>query len=130
MAINKKIRIKVWQKYNGHCAYCGKEIAYKEMQVDHKHPKNLNSVLATGRNLDGTLIMPNPDRFENLMPSCRRCNHYKRGHELNYYRGMIDTIHERIRASNYIIKVAEDYGLMEFKEFGGLFYFETITKQP
>lgn len=28
-------RMKVWQKYNGHCAYCGCEITLEEMQVDH-----------------------------------------------------------------------------------------------
>ena len=28
-------RMKVWQKYNGHCAYCGCEIMLEEMQVDH-----------------------------------------------------------------------------------------------
>ena len=33
--INRK---EVLEKYNGHCAYCGKEITLKEMQVDHKHP--------------------------------------------------------------------------------------------
>ena len=34
--INRK---EVLEKYNGHCAYCGKEITLKEMQVDHKHPR-------------------------------------------------------------------------------------------
>ena len=33
--IQKKIREKVYQKYNGHCAYCGCELEYKDMQVDH-----------------------------------------------------------------------------------------------
>lgn len=32
----KKIdRKKVFDKYNGHCAYCGRQIEYKDMQVDH-----------------------------------------------------------------------------------------------
>lgn len=39
MAINKKIREVVYNKYNGHCAYCGKKIAYKDMQVDHFKPQ-------------------------------------------------------------------------------------------
>ena len=33
--ITKKIRIKVWEKYNHHCAYCGCKLEYKDMQVDH-----------------------------------------------------------------------------------------------
>lgn len=35
MAISKKKRMIVYEKYDGHCAYCGGEIAYKDMQVDH-----------------------------------------------------------------------------------------------
>lgn len=38
MAISKSKREEVYQKYNGHCAYCGREIAYKDMQVDHFLP--------------------------------------------------------------------------------------------
>ena len=30
----------IYNKYNGHCAYCGREIAYKDMQVDHIRPKH------------------------------------------------------------------------------------------
>lgn len=33
MAFSKKIRQLVYDKYGGHCAYCGREIAYKDMQV-------------------------------------------------------------------------------------------------
>lgn len=29
--IPKKIREQVYQKYNGHCAYCGCELDYKEL---------------------------------------------------------------------------------------------------
>ena len=33
--IPKSIREKVYNKCNGHCAYCGCELEYKNMQVDH-----------------------------------------------------------------------------------------------
>ena len=32
-------RQKVYDKYNGHCAYCGKPITIKDNQVDHILPK-------------------------------------------------------------------------------------------
>lgn len=38
MAISKSKREAVYRKYDGHCAYCGREIAYKDMQVDHFLP--------------------------------------------------------------------------------------------
>ena len=32
--MNKSERQKVYQIFDGHCAYCGKPIIYDEMQVD------------------------------------------------------------------------------------------------
>ena len=62
MAISKKMRETVWQKYGGRCAYCGRKIKLCDMQVDHFIPKN-------GYFAQGT------DDLSNLMPSCRMCNH-------------------------------------------------------
>lgn len=126
--MKKGIRIKVWLKYDKHCSYCGKEIKYEDMQVDHLEPIAHNNHHYIGKDIYGNPVFKNPDRFENLMPSCRRCNHYKRANTLNFFRSMIDTLHERIR-KNYIVKVAEDFGLIEFHEFKGLFYFEILKKK-
>lgn len=111
----KEQRIKVWLKYNKHCAYCGKEIEYKDMQVDHieplayaPYPHDKKSAVYS---------------FENLMPSCRRCNHYKRAMRLEEYRTLIETLHERIKTW-YILKVAIDYGIITIEPFDGTFYFE------
>ena len=41
MSIPKKIRQQVYDKCGGHCAYCGKEIAYQDMVTAacrQKHP--------------------------------------------------------------------------------------------
>lgn len=38
MAISKSKREAVYRKHNGHCAYCGRKISYKDMQVDHFQP--------------------------------------------------------------------------------------------
>jgi 5-methylcytosine-specific restriction endonuclease McrA len=121
MGINKQTRIKVWQKYNGHCAYCGKSIELKEMQVDHLEAKAFYPPM-----LDENYnrIGGNADKFENLMPSCRRCNHYKRAHDLEYFRYLIETLHERIQ-KDYLNKVALDYGIIQIYPFRGLFYFES-----
>jgi len=106
------IRIQVYEKYNGHCAYCGKEIEYKDMQIDHKLPVRCS-------------YEDKVNEFENLMPSCRRCNHYKRSNLLNNYRWLLKTITKRLM-KNYLFKVALDYGIIEIKEWDGRFYFEKI----
>ena len=104
------LREKVWMKFNKHCAYYGKELEYKDMQIDHLFPK------AYGGN----------DSLINLMPSCRRCNHYKRVENLEGFRGLIATLHKRI-SDLYIGKVAIDYGIITVTPFSGKFYFEIVS---
>lgn len=38
LKIMKVNREQIFLKCNGHCAYCGKEITLKEMQIDHIIP--------------------------------------------------------------------------------------------
>lgn len=45
MAISKKTHVAVYKKFDGHCAYCGRHIAYNDMQVDHFKPRNENKEL-------------------------------------------------------------------------------------
>ena len=104
MSINRK---EIHSKYNGHCAYCGKVITIKSMQVDH-----MKSKYHGGTN-----------DFENLMPTCRRCNHYKREQDLEPFRETLKAIIERLRKI-YIVNVAEDYGIIKMSEWDGKFYFE------
>ena len=122
MGINKKKRERVWLKYDKHCAYCGKELEYKEMQVDHIRPKKIFKWTK------GTKPDYDVDDEINLNPSCRRCNHYKRTRTLEGFRKLMITLHERIN-EHYINKVAIDYGVItEVKPFDGLFYFEKVKK--
>lgn len=115
-AIKKAEREKVYLKYNGHCAYCGKNIAYKDMQVDHLIPLE-------GWNEKGT------NDFDNLMPSCRMCNHYKRANSLEGWRRMIEEIPQKLERDSYIYRVALDYGLIKPKPHKIRFYFERAGEQ-
>lgn len=103
-------RSSVYSKYNGHCGYCGKAIEFKDMQVDHISPQ-------------WSAKDESVHHVDNLMPSCRRCNHYKRGFDLEGFRKLMGTLHERV-CSHYIGKVALDYGVVTLHPFDGLFYFE------
>jgi 5-methylcytosine-specific restriction endonuclease McrA len=110
------LRVKVYDKYGGKCAYCGNDIEYKYFQVDHIIPKE--SFDTYKYKLDYKV-----NDFKNLNPSCRRCNHYKRSYMLEEFRHLMKTIHERI-STQYINKVAIDYGVIILKPFNGIFYFE------
>ena len=121
--MNKSQRILVWNKYGKKCSYCGNPLEYKDMEVDHLIPqrlgwwyRNTDKIIKYG--LTGTV-----DDFKNLMPSCHRCNHYKRAYLLESFRALMLSIHKRI-LQQYICKVAKDYGILYLTEWGGLFYFE------
>lgn len=106
--ISQAERMEVFDKYNGHCAYCGKHISFNEMQVDHKDPLRL----------DGA------DDMSNYMLACRRCNHYKRGNSLEGFRKMVEKIPEKLERDNYIYKVGLDFGNVIPDKKPIVFYFE------
>jgi hypothetical protein len=113
--LTKDQRMEIYKKYDGRCAYCGKGLDYGEMEVDHLVPV---------RNFSD----PNDANFDdNLMPACRRCNGYKRATKLGYFRMLLTTIHQRVM-NDYLVKVARDYGVIEFHPFDGVFYFEKVKK--
>ncbi len=119
MGFSKKTREEVYKKYDGHCAYCGKEIEIKEMQIDHMHPK------AYGESYARMVGKVELESIENYMPSCRSCNHYKRALSFEGFRKQMLTLNERIEKI-YIIKVAINYGILKLKKFDGKFYFEKM----
>ncbi len=105
MKINRK---EVYKKYNGHCAYCGRVIELRAMQVDHMVPK----------------MRGGTDDIENLMPACRLCNHYKRAESLDYFREAIETIPKKLIERQYIYKVGSAYGFWNGEQRNVIFYFE------
>lgn len=112
MAFSKIVRQAVYKKYGGRCAYCGREIAYKDMQVDHFVAQR--AWAENGSN-----------DFSNLMPSCRLCNHYKRANSLETFRRYIREIPYKLR-QNYIYKVGVVYGNVIEEEKPIEFYFEKV----
>lgn len=118
--LSKKTREAVYNKYDGHCAYCGKEIDYKDMQVDHLIPVQ--------RERFGRYTEEQIECFENYMPACRRCNHAKRSYSLENFRKFIEEIPRKLKERNYIYKVGLDYGLVEAHEHKIKFYFEWLAE--
>lgn len=117
-AIPKKIRLEVYNKYGGYCAYCGKAIDYKDMQLDHMIPRQ--------RERFKKYTEEEIECFENYMPSCRRCNHYKRAHSIETFRKMIEEIPKKLFRDSYIYKIGLDYNLIKPQEHKIKFYYETV----
>ena len=107
--MKKETREKVLSKYGNKCAYCGCELDYKNLQVDHVDPKYLG-----GEN-----------NIENYNPSCRSCNFYKSTFTIDGFRTQMKSLHERL-FKLFIVKMAIRYGILTYKPFDDKFYFEKL----
>ena len=121
MAKIKINRTEVYNKCNGHCAYCGKEIAMKEMQVDHVKPLYRNDSVKT---LEVWGVERGTDDFENLLPSCSRCNKWKSTYSLEMFRDIVQNSITRLERDTPNFRLAKDYGLLELTNKKIVFYFE------
>lgn len=119
--ISKKMREAVYDKYNGHCAYCGVKIEYKDMQVDHLIPVQ--------RERFKRYSEEEIECFENYMPACRKCNHYKRAHSLEVFRKMIEEIPKKLGRDSYIYRIGRKYNLIVEWPQSIKFYFELAEEK-
>lgn len=109
--IPKSVRKQVYQKCNGHCAYCGCELKYKDMQVDNVIPLN-------GWSEQGT------DTVDNMLPACRSCNHYKSRFTLEGFRKMVEAMPDTLMRDSTTYKNAVRFGLIIPNKKPVVFYFE------
>lgn len=107
MSISKKTRQLVYDKCGGHCAYCGKEIAYKDMQVDHIHAQHKG----------GT------DDINNLLPACRACNFRKGTYSVEQFRREIKDQCDSL-CKTFQGRMSLAYGLIERVDKPIVFFFE------
>ena len=121
--MNKETRKFIHEKYNGHCAYCGKKITIKEMQVDHLVSKLIFSLKSNFIYTDKEL-----NDIDNLMPSCRVCNKWKSCHSVEQFRFEIESQLDRLNEYSSNFRLAKKYGLVEEKQQSILFYFEQLKQ--
>jgi hypothetical protein len=126
--MNKTLREKVKNKFNGRCAYSG-TILEDDWQVDHLIPKK-----------ECNYFMGNADDINNLVPSQKLINHYKRALSLETFRSIwLGKLHKRllklpknprseksIKRKLYLLKIAEYFKITPEQPFSGVFYFESI----
>ena len=120
-----KQRAAIYDKYHGHCAYCGCKIAFGEMEVDHLIPVYHFEAKPELQN-------KSPDTFDNLMPSCRSCNRYKDTYDIDTFRKVITSIPFKLRRDRKTFGIGERYGLIEVHETPielFEFYFEVFERE-
>jgi 5-methylcytosine-specific restriction endonuclease McrA len=116
----------VYDKCDGHCAYCGVEITIKQMQVDHIEP---HWHTLTEQQAKKSGINKGTHDISNLNPSCSRCNKWKSTWTLEQFRNVVETSLDRLERDTPNFRLAKDYGLLTIQKKPVIFYFETILTQ-
>lgn len=111
--LTKAERQQVYEKCNGYCGYCGTEIDYKDMQVDHMQP----------------LKRGGSDTLDNMLPACRSCNHYKATLTVEEYRKYLSGIPNRLMRDSIPFQVGLRFGIVEYSKNDPIFYFEKMDTE-
>lgn len=109
-SLTKLQREEIYNKCSGRCAYCGAEIQYDQMQVDHAVP----------------LSFFGDHSFENLLPSCRSCNNYKHSLTIDKLRIAVERWPEVLLRDSVTYRNAVRYGIVIPKPQNVVFYFEKL----
>jgi len=95
--LTPKERERIYKMFDGRCAYCGKKIESKDMQVDHFIP----------------LRVGGEDALCNMVPACRMCNHYKSSLTPLKFKQQLRRLPIRLLQRSYIFRLALRFGLVE-----------------
>ncbi len=137
--MKKADRQKIFDKYLGHCAYCGWQLE-SDWQADHAISKNHWYMVSV---TDIKAV----NCIDNMNPACKACNHYKRSHCIESFgthigfRDYMKKFHIRLarlpnktirkkteKTKVYMQAIADRYGIAVDKPFSGIFYFEKQSK--
>jgi 5-methylcytosine-specific restriction endonuclease McrA len=111
--INEKQRRKLYDKYNGKCAYCGHDARYEDMQLDHVKPICHGGI----------------DDISNMLPACRSCNHRKGSESLESFRQSVERFLTVLKRDSVTYRNAVRYGLVTPTPRRIVFYFEKLRKE-
>lgn len=130
MAISKKDRGIVFNKYGGKCAYCGCELQ-KGWHVDEVQPvrRNYKDEWVNGKWVRKFVSYEHPERMciENQNPACASCNINKHSDTLENFRKAIKGYMNYLNEISTQFKIAKRYGLITENDIEVKFYFETLT---
>lgn len=108
--LSQEERKKIYNKCNGHCVYCGCELAYEDMQADHVIPLRRGGL----------------DILDNMLPACRSCNHYKATLTAEEFRRYVSKIPERLQRDSIPYQVGARFGIIHSHD-RVKFYFEDLN---
>ncbi len=119
--IKKEDRPFVYHKYNGKCAYCGINIKFEEMHVDHIIPifRGSTEIEVSRYNRE-----KGKNKIDNYSPSCISCNCSKSTFTVEQWRNQIKHKIVCLRRDTSNFRILERFGIISVNEIDIKFYFE------
>lgn len=116
--MKKSDREKIYNKYNGRCAYCGEKLKPR-WHVDHIEPiiRDLKD--------SSKCEYPERDILSNFNPSCPRCNILKSSLSIEQFRVNIAKMVESLNKYSVQYQVSSRYNLVKETNNDVIFFFET-----
>ena len=130
MALSKKQRAALREKWGGKCAYCGCDLGDK-WHADHIEPVVRNDWFhRVGMDKSHNRAPDHPERdcIENMNPACPPCNIDKHSFPLEYWREQMQKSNEVLMRDNATFRRAVRYGLVTLSAEPIVFYFERATQ--
>lgn len=135
--MKKADRQKVFDKFNGRCAYCGCELQ-KGWHVDHVEAcrritarewvPQRDGVSEMGRWITKTVGFSNPDanHIDNYFPACPSCNINKHGDTIEQFRKNIEGYVRSLNLRMVQYKMAKKFSLVKETNEPVVFFFEKV----
>jgi len=114
--LTKSQRLKVFNKFDGCCAYCSEEIDFSNFHVEHVIPKR---------------SFKNPkdaDFWDNFRPSCSPCNLRKGPLSVERFKSELVRDIYQLKRDSAKFRLLIKYGLISINDFPVSFYFERYKK--
>ncbi len=124
--LTKAEREQVFSMFDGHCAYCGCELA-KGWHADHLEPV----IRVPSEHLEGAVLELHPERntIENYRPSCAPCNIDKSRMSLERWREWLG-VRLASLSKQPGFKLLKAHGLVAETGAPIVFYFERVALAP
>lgn len=131
MAVSKKNREIIFNKYGGRCAYCACELE-KGWHVDELLPVERQRKFVNGKWITDKSKYPSGMKYpehlniNNQMPACPSCNINKRYLSIEEFRNLIAGFMKHLNEVSTQYKIAKRYGLVKETIEPIVFYFELL----
>lgn len=127
--MTKKERQAIFDKFGGHCAYCGCPLQ-KGWHADHVKPIRRRLTYDHSKQkavYNGDCRYPRRNCADNYFPACASCNINKHSMSVEDFRKLVGGFIKSLNRDSTQYRIAKRYGLLQEVEKPVVFFFEQYT---